>query len=124
MGEIVSSYTSQVINHKCFVPVREHPESFIEKLQSSHQSCARSNSSRSARSRASSLEVNLSVRSVNTTSFSNLEKNIDRTSMEYSAMYLSREESRTAPTVTTRFLDWLAELFWKCSTGCQELPTK
>lgn len=24
---------------------------------------------------------------------------------------------------SSRFLDWLSECFWKCSTGCQELPT-
>lgn len=140
---------SGVFEHQCFAPLKDvcmqkthsvcsqnPPPAFSEKTTSiSSVAISRSRSVRSKISkysdfselqRTSSLEVNLSEMSFEDGSFKeNVPyKSTSASSSLDNSMYRSADESKYVSISTSeKFLDWLTECFWKCSPGCQELPT-
>ncbi|CAG9858932.1 unnamed protein product [Phyllotreta striolata] len=49
-------------------------------------------------------------------------RNITTSVGDLSATYLAAGSPKTSQ--SSRFLDWLMGLLWKCSSGCQDLPTQ
>lgn len=122
MSQIDSSYASPK-SHKCFVPLVEYPDR-VEYLDiiSARASTASSMLSYKPKSRTSStsLEVNISSLTLNDTPTIKM-------NLTPSSVYMSSEKRSARsvpPSNSSRILDWLTIFFWKCSTGCQEIPRK
>lgn len=98
MSETDSSY-----KHQCFIP---HQDFVLEKRNCPKTSVDVKSSETASETNSEEL----------TRCYSDVEDT--DTSM---TMYLSMADRH--PRQTSKFLDWLSECFWKCSPGCQELPT-
>ncbi|CAH1102290.1 unnamed protein product [Psylliodes chrysocephalus] len=121
--------------------ITEIPENFTEETISTPlDNCTPSTSapvSRKANSRqgGSKLNKNLSKRPQTSSTRSSLNVRVivdngnrrtpTKSIGEYSTMYMATTspKMKNVPQ-SSQFLDWLLEFFWKCSSGCQDLPTQ
>ncbi|CAH1964807.1 unnamed protein product [Acanthoscelides obtectus] len=87
----------------------------------SWRSFSRSNSARSV---PVSLQVNLSTATISEGTLSRCNSNQSASMNSDCSVYLAKDRRRIIhPSFGSRFLDCLSECFWKCSAGCQEIPT-
>lgn len=108
-----------VYQHQCFIPYKDS-------VHKQSMSKTRATESRSSVcmdiKRSSSLEVNVSESSFKE-KFGNKRLRSDQNTVDNSTYASTNDGKVTNNTSSGKFLDWLAECFWKCSLGCQELPT-
>lgn len=128
---IVKNYTKVMSdrdisqNHQSFKPYHDIPnDNKNTKTSTANSSSSRSFSGSSIvlrRAKTSSLDVNLSTESseINFKDYKIYESYDTDNSIQINV----NSGDIISETTRGKFLDWLSECFWKCSFGCQELPT-
>lgn len=112
-------------NHQCLIPYQDTTDD--------EKNCKRYRSTKSSRpvsrksifsnpANTSSLDVNVSVasselKSVDFQSYCTIHDIENSMTINVNGAKIIHQNA------TGKFLDWLSECFWKCSPGCQELPT-
>lgn len=120
------SESDAFFKHQCFVPYLDTPYDIDNLKQSlpirkSSRSVS-TNSVISNRLKTSSLDVNLSAESVDTKS-TTLQRYTTINDGNNSVSINVNDSRVTNENAVGKFLDLLSVCFWKCSLGCQELPT-
>lgn len=113
-------------NHQCFKTY----QNISNDQKNTEKSTADSTTSRSfsgssivlRRAKTSSLDVNLSTES-SEVNFKDYKRHNENYDTDNSIQINVNTGNIISENASGKFLDWLSECFWKCSLGCQELPT-
>lgn len=107
--------------HICFFPYQDISRDNKNRNKSSATSTSsKSNLSRRSKTLSSDGIVNNESGEVKLTGYQEYSTNYEPDNSTLKNV----DSSQIIPgNVSGKFLDWLSDCFWKCSSGCQELPT-